>query len=720
MLLLAGIAQGAHGQEPYYVCDDDANTVTFYYDNNRLALGGWKIYDDEPSMYQYRYAGTIIFDGSFANYRPTKIKWFSGCNMTTIVGLSNLNTELVSDMHSLFAGCENLTTVDLSSFNTSNVTDMASLFYNCGALQSVNLNGFNTEQVNTMAMMFSGCLALTNLDVSGFNTSNVTDMEDMFGSCSSLTSLDLSNFNTGNVTTMSSMFAGCNNLKTLNISSFNTAKVESMEDMFAACSSLTSLDLSNFDTSNVTSFAWMFRDCESLKSLDLANFNTSKATSFCCMFGSCTSLNTVNLSSFNTSNVTDMSRMFQECKGLTSLDLSNFNTSNVTTMLRMFYNCSSLTSLDLSNFNTSNLIEVSDANSGMFEGCSSLITLNLSNFNTSKVTNMKKLFSGCSSLNTIDLSSFDTSNVTKMDNMFSNCNSLTSIDLSNFNTNSLTDCVFMFGDCSNLETIYVSNLWSSDNLSSNSSFGMFRWCNNLKGGKGTEYDPDHTDGSYAHIDGGSANPGYFTDINATEAIELNPVEEETSVDMPTDNNTTNVVISNVYFNLSGDDGYDETEGCIVINTPTDMTEVDGEPGSETVKENFSGLIFLVNGKGVIGLDCQTLGVNVLNVKVGSQEPTTISKNERATIEIAYDVTEPTYVYVYATSARAGAPLRVSASENCVKLWSLTVKPGATLGISHTTATSPTSEGRYYTLDGRKVVTPTKGVYIYNGKKVILK
>lgn len=197
--------------------------------------------------------------------------------------------------------------------------------------------------------------------------------------------------------------------------------------------------------------------------------------------------------------------------------------------------------------------------------------------------------------------------------------------------------------------------------------------------------------------------------------DMEPIEVVCTITF-TDGNLENIVIDNIYYNLKGEDGYDATNQCIVINTPT-SNEPSGVPGVDT---DFSGIIFQVNGKGVIELDCQTLGVDVLNVKVGSQEPTTISKNERGIIEVAYDVTEPTYVYVYATSARVGAPLRVSASENCVKLWSLTVKPGATLGISHTTATSPIGEEMYYTLDGRKVVNPTKGVYIYKGKKLVIK
>ena len=41
---------------------------------------------------------------------------------------------------------------------------------------------------------------------------------------------------------------------------------------------------------------------------------------------------------------------------------------------------------------------------------------------------------------------------------------------------------------------------------------MFTYCLNLIGGAGTTIDDNHIDGDYAHIDGGTSNPGYFTDI----------------------------------------------------------------------------------------------------------------------------------------------------------------------------------------------------------------
>ena len=43
---------------------------------------------------------------------------------------------------------------------------------------------------------------------------------------------------------------------------------------------------------------------------------------------------------------------------------------------------------------------------------------------------------------------------------------------------------------------------------------MFSECYSLVGGRGTEFSQDYTGVDYAHIDGGTSNPGYLTDINA--------------------------------------------------------------------------------------------------------------------------------------------------------------------------------------------------------------
>ncbi|QYN53292.1 BspA family leucine-rich repeat surface protein [Lactobacillus panisapium] len=342
--------------------------------------------------------------------------------LTTIEGLSNLDTANVTNMRDMFGECSSLTSLDLSHFDTSKVTNMYRMFEDCSSLSALDLSSFDTAKVTDygFSMMFFGCGNLATLNISSFNTSNATDMRRMFMGCKSLVSLDLSHFDTSKVTDMFGVFRDCSSLISLDLSHFDTSKVTDMYGMFDGCSSLTSLDLSQFDTSNVVDMSWMFEGCNSLTSLDLSHFDTSNVTNLGYMFADCSKLTGLNLSNFNTASVTKMNNLFDDCSSLTNLDLGNFNTSNVKDMSWMFYNCNGLTSLDLSHFDTSKVTDMSY----MFYGCSSLTSLDLSHFDTSKVTNMYGLFGSCSSLISLDLSHFDIVNVTDMRYMFSYCNKL--------------------------------------------------------------------------------------------------------------------------------------------------------------------------------------------------------------------------------------------------------------------------------------------------------
>ena len=325
----------------------------------------------------------------------------------------------------------------------------------------------NNKPVVSMSHMFLNSKA-TIIDLSNFDTSNVTDMSYMFDS-SQATTLDVSNFDTSNVTNMLRMFYE---------------------------SQATTLDVSNFDTSNVTDMRYMF-SCQAT-TLNLSNFDTSKVTRMGFMFRN-SQATTLDLSSFDTSNVTDMAAMFINSKA-TTLDLSNFDTSKVTSMGSMFRD-SQATTLDVNNFDTSNVTDMSY----MFYK-SQATTLDVNNFDTSNVTNMSYMFSN-SQATTLDVSNFDTSNVTNMSDMFYKSQA-TALDLSNFDTSKVTDMSFMFSDAANLKAIYTGSKFNTNNVTS--STYMFRNCTNLVGGAGTKYDSSKVDKTYARIDGGTSNPGYFT------------------------------------------------------------------------------------------------------------------------------------------------------------------------------------------------------------------
>ena len=278
----------------------------------------------------------------------------------------------------------------------------------------------------------------------------------------------------------------------------NNKPIVSMSYMFGG-SKATTLDVSNFDTSKVTYMNGMFSNSQAT-TLDVSNFDTSNVTDMSNMFDG-SQATTLDVSNFDTSNVTDMSSMFHSSQ-VTTLDVSNFNTSNVTDMDSMFY-YSQATTLDLSNFDTSKVTNMKY----MFQS-SQATTLDVSSFDTSKVTNMTNMFLG-SQATTLDVSNFDTSNVTNMISMFS-YSKATTLDVSNFDTSKVTNMSYMFYNFTNLKTIYVSNKFNTDKVTD--STNMFSGCTNLVGGAGTKYNSSYVDKKYARIDGGTSNPGYFTDI----------------------------------------------------------------------------------------------------------------------------------------------------------------------------------------------------------------
>lgn len=195
------------------------------------------------------------------------------------------------------------------------------------------------------------------------------------------------------------------------------------------------------------------------------------------------------------------------------------------------------------------------------------------------------------------------------------------------------------------------------------------------------------------------------------------------------------VIGDVYVTVGDGDGYDSTDGSIVLNSTMTTAEVAGigslAPGKSDIANRFKGLIVKVNaGDGTMVIDCKTVGKNTLNVKVGEAELQAFVKSDRGTIEVAYRVGKETCVYIYgaeqemaddAEAAKAhqvaacrplsrAAALSASASENCVKIYAVGVSQST--GINHTLIDSNSPIIGYYTLDGVKIEQPNApGIYV---------
>ena len=133
----------------------------------------------------------------------------------------------------------------------------------------------------------------------------------------------------------------------------------------------------------------------------------------------------------------------------------------------------------------------------------------LENLNTAQMTDMSSMFVLCGKVKSLDLSSFNTENVTDMSFMFAYSQSLESVNLMSFNIDKVENMREMFNGCSDLKTIYCDGDWSKSTALKWDD-NMFRDCDNLVGEKGTTYEYNYCDKTYARPDGVGGKSGYFT------------------------------------------------------------------------------------------------------------------------------------------------------------------------------------------------------------------
>ena len=319
----------------------------------------------------------------------------------------------------------------------------------------------------------------------------------MFGFCENLTSLDLGSFNTSKVINMYSMFYRCSNLRTIYVGNgWNMAAVTSSSDMFLNCSSLVGGQGTTYDANHVDK-AYAHIDGGPSN----PGYFTEWKEAYACYTPSNTTLTFYydNQRSSRTGTTYDLN----EGRYDTGWDTDGTNASVTKVVFDpSFAGARPTTTCD------------------WFYGMTNLQSITgMEYLNTSEVIYMNWMFYNCNKLTSLDVSHFNTSKVIYMNQMFKKCTGLTSLDLSSFNTSQVIFMTYMFDGCTNLRTIYVGNGWSTAAVTGSTE--MFNYCTSLVGGKGTTYDANHIDKAYAHIDGGTSNPGYFTAKNAALRGDVN-------------------------------------------------------------------------------------------------------------------------------------------------------------------------------------------------------
>lgn len=611
--------------QPYARLSENAQgglVLTFYYNTDK-SVDGYDIGPFTSDADRGWHAAradivTVAFDDSFADYSglTSMNLWFYQLSgLTSVTGISNLNTANVASMRSLFNGCSSLTTLDLSTFSTASVTDMTSMFASCSNLTTITVgSGWATDAVTNGETMFSDCTSLVGGRGTTFATANLGveyahidegaanpgyltpvggyaaaptfswngDMLTMATTTADAYITYMRNETTGEridstlytapleITRnmLIRAFAGKIDMGISEIVSLDypytswvalLAAIEDAQNVVTLATgndNVTAADLQDLQTqlseansayeartADATTIDAMTQALEQISSTvrtqatavdepyaalndegtvlmfyydkqksnrngmdigpfasnaergwdtltptitgvvfdaSMANYTGLTSTAFW-LHGTTELTSITGMENLNTQNVTDMQNMFAYC-ALPTIDVSSLNTSNVTNMNAMFIYCNNLTSLDLSTFNTENVTLMNE----MFSFCPNLQSINFTGFNTSKVTEMVAMFDGCRALRTLDLSSFNTAALTAMGAMFMDNVALT--------------------------TITVGNGWTTAGIGTGqrATDDVFTGCTVLVGGYGTNYASDRTDYTYAHIDGGSQNPGYLT------------------------------------------------------------------------------------------------------------------------------------------------------------------------------------------------------------------
>ncbi len=231
----------------------------------------------------------------------------------------------------------------------------------------------------------------------------------------------------------------------------------------------------------------------------------------------------------------------------------------------------------------------------------------------------------------------------------------------------------------------------------------------------------------------------FDGASSAEAIEESTtVSVSQSVTEETDLSGT--MMGSIFVTLDTEDsgdGYNASEGCLVINSTVSDEQLEAATADDaddlTVKNQFNGLIFEVPaGKGNIAIDCQTLGQNVICVKIGSSEPQQVEAATKQQITIPYRVSESTRIYVYAAKSDGSvnaAPSRATddrlrraayANDDAVKLYSLAINVDGNLtGIDDVKSADPVQPSVHKIVENSRIVivTPQGRKYSTNGSEI---
>ena len=505
---------------------------------------------------------------------------FKNCQSLESLDLGNFNTKTVTNMAEMFNSCINLKTIFVSdNWNIEYVTDADKMFDLCDNLYGGKGTHF-TESDISYARIDLGSNYPGYFTKSGDEPYTPFSAYILFDTQTGTLTVSYGNsFPEGSaLIDPNDISVGCyigselteaKNVKKIVIDkSFAEFKPYRCQRWFNFCSNVTEIEgIANIKTEDVEDMGEMFCLCSSLVTLDLSSFDTKKVKNMNAMFNGCTSLKTIYVSDkWSVESVTDCADMFSPDKKLYGGKGTPYTVSDIK-YARIdggADNPGYFTQSGTQPFEPSLTYGIFNSQTGTLTlGYSKTLPDGATEINAEKTTseqwiaseitdaaNVKTIvvdksfadfhptlcsywFYRCSNLAEIEgIENISTANVTDMRRMFYLNQALPALDLRTFNTAKVKDMYEMFFSCDELKTVVVSDKWTTENVEVSSA--MFRFCDNLVGGKGTKFDEDKAlDKTFAKLDGGADNPGYFSE-NFPVVIEVLPIAIEIKVSPKTE------------------------------------------------------------------------------------------------------------------------------------------------------------------------------------------
>lgn len=463
------------------------------------------------------------------------------------------------------------------------------------------------------------------------------------------------------------------------------------DNAFYQSSGLTTIDIPN---SVISIGNDAFYNCTGLISLILPNSLSSIGNY---TFAFCTGLTSLTIPN----SVTSIgNNAFDSCSGLTSLTLSNRITSISLMMLR---NCAGLKFIDIP-------YGITSIDNGAFSGCTSLTSIEIPNTITSMGI---YAFEGCSKITTVKLSN-SLANIDQY--TFKDCTSLTTITIPNSVKRIYREA---FSGCSSLTTVTIGtgikNLYSNSFTNCGELSNVYCFAESVPTTVSDVFDNSYVNLANLHVPASSVS-AYSSSAPWSGFGEIVPI---TSEDITIGDLGIGTFCGSNPLDLSGTEdvkayvvsSYESATGQVTLTRtyyipPFTGVVVKGSKGTHTIPAGVGQPVFPNMMKGVT--------TNTALNKVNGDYTNYVLANKGGNLGF-YAVSDGSTL----GAGKAYLPLPTADLPTAAREFTLIFDDGETTEIMKVASQEKASQG-YYDLQGRRVANPTSGLYIVNGKKVIIK